>query len=508
MDRERIGELVERDDIEWTARQRQVLDLLARGYTNPQIGEALGLTLDGAKWHVSEVLTKLGVASREEAAAYWRVYRSPSRRLRRGLRALAPAGWLQWAGMGGAGAVVAVAAFAFALVVLGSDDDGLPEPRAGLWVAAVVPVEEPIVEDGDFAYPGMRLQMAHVEDGEWFRLATEGSWARPVWSPGGSRVAAFEGGAGATGDSRLVVIDPFTGEEFVYQFEGETRLERLHWSPDGSRIAALLVEGEERRVMILTDEAVELGQQALRIVEGTPPVEGGSLPSWSPDAGHFVVPGSEGRTWFVGRDGEQLMETGPDERAAAMEEEWAARGGDGEARFHAEMYVVDGWDDDGRLRTWSMWTADDESIAPEGWVVSGEVRDGQVTWEAEPAPGVPAAAERSEPATVDWLRDHEGFADAAIAQVQHSPPDLVGPDPFDGASPRGEVVIEPEGDLGDLVTGTIGDAPAVLVVEVDGELHGFPLDVPSAWWDDDILPLDEQTMPNVPFAWWDAVVRE
>jgi DNA-binding CsgD family transcriptional regulator len=55
-----------------TSRQVEVLDLLARGRTNPQIAEALGISLPGAKWHVSEVMNKLGAASREEAVAAWR----------------------------------------------------------------------------------------------------------------------------------------------------------------------------------------------------------------------------------------------------------------------------------------------------------------------------------------------------------------------------------------------------------------------------------------------------
>ena len=57
---------------ELTERQRQVLSLLAAGKTNREIGDALGMTLDGAKFHVSELLTKLEVSSREEAAEWWR----------------------------------------------------------------------------------------------------------------------------------------------------------------------------------------------------------------------------------------------------------------------------------------------------------------------------------------------------------------------------------------------------------------------------------------------------
>jgi DNA-binding CsgD family transcriptional regulator len=83
-------------DASLTPRQREVLDLLARGYTNGQLAEALGISLDGAKWHVSEVITKLGVDTREEAAEHWRRERGIARRLRdfpRRMSARAALGW-------------------------------------------------------------------------------------------------------------------------------------------------------------------------------------------------------------------------------------------------------------------------------------------------------------------------------------------------------------------------------------------------------------------------------
>lgn len=55
-----------------TDRQREVLDLIAQGLTNGQIAERLGFSLDGAKWHVSEIISRLGVRNREEAAQVWR----------------------------------------------------------------------------------------------------------------------------------------------------------------------------------------------------------------------------------------------------------------------------------------------------------------------------------------------------------------------------------------------------------------------------------------------------
>ncbi len=54
-----------------TPREWEVLELVRERLTNEQIAERLGITLDGAKYHVSSILGKLGVATREEAAL-WR----------------------------------------------------------------------------------------------------------------------------------------------------------------------------------------------------------------------------------------------------------------------------------------------------------------------------------------------------------------------------------------------------------------------------------------------------
>jgi DNA-binding CsgD family transcriptional regulator len=58
------------------ARQRQVLDALIDGKTNPQIAAQLGITLDGAKWHVSQLLAETDLSTREELAQWWSVQRS------------------------------------------------------------------------------------------------------------------------------------------------------------------------------------------------------------------------------------------------------------------------------------------------------------------------------------------------------------------------------------------------------------------------------------------------
>jgi DNA-binding CsgD family transcriptional regulator len=76
-----------RHERELSETQWRVLRLIDGGQTNAEIAEKLGITLDGAKWHVSEILSKLGVRTREEAASYWRWRSTPEQRLS---RALAP----------------------------------------------------------------------------------------------------------------------------------------------------------------------------------------------------------------------------------------------------------------------------------------------------------------------------------------------------------------------------------------------------------------------------------
>lgn len=64
--REEVGERWER----LSKREREVLRLLARGLDNAAIAETLGVTTKTVAYHVANILSKLGMRSRLEAAAW------------------------------------------------------------------------------------------------------------------------------------------------------------------------------------------------------------------------------------------------------------------------------------------------------------------------------------------------------------------------------------------------------------------------------------------------------
>ena len=124
---------------EVTDRQVEVAKLIAH-LDNPAIAERLGISLAGAKYHVSELLARLNLTSREEIGDWYRG-RSSSGLLRR--FALAPLGWAL-AGAGGvaAGGVAAVA------IVLGQGGGGVEV------APVVVPTQQPAVGNGAFVATG------------------------------------------------------------------------------------------------------------------------------------------------------------------------------------------------------------------------------------------------------------------------------------------------------------------------------------------------------------------
>ncbi len=108
-----------------TEREEQVLALIAAGLTNDEIGARLGISTRTVKYHVTEILSKLEVSSRQEAGAWLASGR-------RRTRSFAP---LLWAAMMGSLALMAgLGVLAIGVVQQSTAQDGfirepIPTPR-------------------------------------------------------------------------------------------------------------------------------------------------------------------------------------------------------------------------------------------------------------------------------------------------------------------------------------------------------------------------------------------
>ncbi len=145
---------------ELTPRQREVLALLARGLTNAQIAAELGITPDGAKYHVSEILARLDLDTREEAADYWRANNGLTSRLRHWARGAAslPLAW-RWAATG----VVAVAVASGTILAISLAGDGAtpasePEPASPTPVSTASTPTPAVTAPSALSAPSRALQ--------------------------------------------------------------------------------------------------------------------------------------------------------------------------------------------------------------------------------------------------------------------------------------------------------------------------------------------------------------
>lgn len=118
--------------LNWSKRQEEVLRLIARGKTNPQIADELGLSLEGAKHHVREIMSKLDVHNREAAAEYWRWRQGLRRRLRRALGAIPSLALVRFGA--GAPAVAVVAGVMVFTIALATGDNDAEDSYSGYFV--------------------------------------------------------------------------------------------------------------------------------------------------------------------------------------------------------------------------------------------------------------------------------------------------------------------------------------------------------------------------------------
>jgi DNA-binding CsgD family transcriptional regulator/Tol biopolymer transport system component len=235
-----------------TPREQQVLELVREGLTNQQIADRLGISLYGARYHVSEILSKLGVSSREEAAA-WEPERGRASRF--------PAlgfvfGWKQVAA---AGAFVAVLG---AVVVAGILSSG--EPSDGLGKVA-------FIRDGN-------LWVKTLPDGPVMQLTSEWGASTPRWSPSGEWIL-YQGSPSLPEDNGLWVVRADGSEERLLQSEVAS------WSPTADVLALTLPD-----TTLVVENADGTGRrQVLQPIAGSNSNrDSRSTPVWSSD-GRWII---------------------------------------------------------------------------------------------------------------------------------------------------------------------------------------------------------------------------
>ena len=313
-----------------TPREWQVLALLREGVTNEQIAQRLDITYDGAKYHVSEILSKLGVSSREEAAAWTPEERRPLwagapllgsllGRLSLGTAAKAAGVVVTAAALGGIGLLV------WALVVTNGPDEAgpaisqptatetpadggaPPRPAAGTIAfisrrdgnAEIYTVEpdggnpSPLVSDpaeqsniawapdgSRLAFYSRRGERWHLDivdaDGSGLTTIADGLVTGhdpipPVWSPDGSRLA-FE--SEHEGDMEVYVVDA-DGTGLTNLTRNSAHDSGPSWSPDGSRIAFSSDRDGNTDIYVMNAD----GSRGTRLTEH-PAVD--TAPAWSP----------------------------------------------------------------------------------------------------------------------------------------------------------------------------------------------------------------------------------
>ena len=235
---------------ELTERQRDVLALLARGKTNPQIAETLGMTLDGAKFHVSEILTKLDVSTREEAGAWWREERSIKQRALRGVGWLT-GGW-RWLAVGGSALAVAAIGGGLAAWML-MDSGSAPQPNDDVVFQLTPPGGAPEI----VTYSPTAHAIVH-------QFPAPADASGEAWMPAAS---AGDYIAFVSKDREVMVRDLHGGNErILYDSTAQVFAPIVEPSPDGKFFAILDNPGNDvSPIVAIVDPAT--GQEMLRVEE-------------------------------------------------------------------------------------------------------------------------------------------------------------------------------------------------------------------------------------------------
>lgn len=222
---------------ELSSRQREVAALIAAGKTNGEIAEELGISLQGAKYHVSELLRALDLDTREEVAEWWRQQRGMRARFAVTARWSRMPALVKW-GLGGAAAAGVAVVAVFALeAFIGGEDQRLPRADE-LLVAYTQPTEwDCSYADGYCRGTDWNLRLAGAED----RLLASGTrWEALALSNDGRHLAGLEA-ATRQSPAQIHVFDLRSGDS--RNSSVPEPVHAIEFVPETGRLIAFHVDG-------------------------------------------------------------------------------------------------------------------------------------------------------------------------------------------------------------------------------------------------------------------------
>jgi Tol biopolymer transport system component/DNA-binding CsgD family transcriptional regulator len=306
-----------------TPREWDVLRLLARDLTNEQIALDMGISLSGAKYHVSEILSKLDVSTRRDAIE-WARHNRERRYVAAVLSWLRPTTALK--GLAAAGGFILVGGLMalFALGLHGRQASSAQTPDLGrvayiqdgdLWVKDL-----PSGAARQLTHGGMSLHPQMSSDGEWIAFFR----ADPPVSP-------------AIAGLTMHVIRRDGSGEHALDNSGP-----VSWSPAGATLAMTLTDGS-----LVTERADGTGRRVL-----VPPLAGASdrtrrqNPRWSQDGAWLAFEESrqdQPPSTLIGYEGVRAVRTDGTDEHEVFSNGTPAAG----------QVILRGWAGDGSLVLWA-----------------------------------------------------------------------------------------------------------------------------------------------------------
>jgi photosystem II stability/assembly factor-like uncharacterized protein/DNA-binding CsgD family transcriptional regulator len=211
-----------------TPREREVLALIRDGLSNDDIGARLGISVDGVKYHVSQILSKLGVSSRQEAAdwneelpPWWQRALAPfAWAWRKSLSFTAQQTWV-WTALFAVLLLIAISAFTLLGVLLwrSHNNSNASETSASIATATALRTSAISTPPTGAPTPGV----------------TWTDYTEPATTEPGAPLVYLSGeycppGAASTNDCRGILEDSTDGNSWKLLYQGDQALSAIQFS--------------------------------------------------------------------------------------------------------------------------------------------------------------------------------------------------------------------------------------------------------------------------------------